>query len=144
MIFIDANIFLEVMLQQKNAEECKKLLQYVEKSPKCAWINIFHVFSMVLIVQHKTNQNSKSKKLIESLGSYEGLQIYVPTLKTILRSIDIQLELNLDFDDSLVIATMTDLEISNLVTFDKHFDEIKGIEVLNPLKALNILEGERI
>jgi predicted nucleic acid-binding protein len=54
------------------------------------------------------------------------------------------MELLLDFDDSLVIATMADLEISNLVTFDKHFDDIKGIEVLNPLKALNILEGERI
>lgn len=142
MIFIDANIFLEVMLQQEKAEECKNLLQYVEKSPKCAWINIFHIFSMVLIVQHKTNQISKSRKLIESLGSYEGLQIYIPTLETIIRTIDIQIELNLDFDDGLVIATMTELNISNIVTFDKHFDNIKGVEVLTPVRALNILEGK--
>lgn len=132
------------MLQQKKAEECKNLLQYIEKSSKCAWINIFHVFSMVLIVQHKTGQVSKPKKLIESLGSYEGLQIYMPTLDTMLRTIDIQVELSLDFDDGLVIATMADLKISNLVTFDKHFEKIKGIKVLNPLKALKILEGKSV
>lgn len=47
MIFIDANIFLEVQLSQDRAEECEKFLKTLEEGQTIAWINSFLLFSML-------------------------------------------------------------------------------------------------
>ena len=142
IIFIDANIFLEVELQQNQAEECKELLTFLETSSPCAWTNSFIVFSMVITIQHKTQNMDKSKKLIEILNSYTGLIVYSPNLTTIYEAISEQEKNNLDFDDGLVIACMKEISIQDIVTFDTHFEDIPGINKLSPSKALTELKNQ--
>lgn len=140
MIFIDANIFLEVELLQNQADTCKDLLTFLETSSPCAWINSFLVFSMVLTIQHKTQNMDKTKKFIRILNSYSGLAVYSPNLSTIYNTISEQEKNNLDFDDGLVIACMKELGIQDIVTFDNHFDSIQGINKISPSKALKKLK----
>ena len=141
LIFIDANIFLEVELQQKQADECKELLTFLETSSACAWINSFLVFSMVLTIQHKTQSKDKARKFIEILSSYPGLTVYSPNLSTIHIAISEQEKNDLDFDDGLVIACMKELNIQGIVTFDSHFESVEGINILSPSKALSDLRN---
>ncbi len=136
MIFIDANIFLEIELNQQQAGECKELLTYLETASPCAWINSFLVFSIVLIIQHKTQNKEKTKKFIKILNSYTGLSIYSPTLSTVHDAISEQEKNDLDFDDGLVIACMKELGIQDIVTFDNHFDSIEGINKISPSNVL--------
>ena len=142
LIFIDANIFLEVELEQKQAEECKELLTFLETAPPCAWINSFLVFSMVLTIQHKTQNNEKAQKLVEILNSYQGLAVYSPNLSTIHNAISEQVRNNLDFDDGLVIACMKELGIQDIVTYDNHFGALTEITKISPSKALAILKDQ--
>ena len=141
MLFIDANIFLEVELRQSKADVCKELLTFLETSSPCAWINSFLIFSMVLTIQHKTQNLEKATKFIKILNSYSGLTVYPPNLSTIYNAISEQETHNLDFDDGLVIACMKELGIRDIVTFDNHFESIKGIEKLTPSNALTILKN---
>ena len=140
MIFIDANIFLEIELNQKRAGECKELLTYLETTSPCAWINSFLVFSIVLTIQHKTQNKEKTKKFIKILNSYPGLSIYSPSLSTIHDVISEQEKNELDFDDGLIIACMKELGIQYIVTFDNHFDSIEGVNKISPSNALLVLK----
>lgn len=143
MIFIDANIFLEIELNQTQAGECKELLTYLETSSPCAWINSVLVFSIVLTIQHKTRNKEKTKKFIKILNSYPGLSIYSPTLSTIHDGISEQEKNELDFDDGLVIACMKELGIQYIVTFDNHFDSIEGVNKISPSNALMVLKRKK-
>jgi predicted nucleic acid-binding protein len=140
-LFIDANIFLEVQLDQNRAEECKILLKHLEKSEDICWINSFLVFSMLLTIQHKTADLDKCKRFVTILNSYDGLNVLNPSFSTIFKALDIQKEYNLDFDDSLVVSSMDQLEISHIVTFDEDFHSIDRITVLSPQEALKHLVG---
>ena len=142
MIFIDANICLEVELKQKLAKECKELLTYLETASPCAWINSFLVFSIVLTIQHKTQNKDKTKKFIKILNSYPGLSIYSPTLSTVHDGISEQEKNDLDFDDGLVIACMNELGIKDIVTFDSHFESIEGVNKISPSNALKNLKKQ--
>jgi len=50
MYFIDANIFLEVMLEQKNSEKCIKFLKNLEIGKFQGYINDFLIFSICLTI----------------------------------------------------------------------------------------------
>jgi len=39
---------------------------------------------------------------------------------------------NLDFDDALVISCMKANNIRDLISFDRHFDKVKGIRRIEP------------
>lgn len=139
-LFIDANIFLEVQLQQAETSQCEKLLEYVESKRSEVWINSFLVFSMLLTIQHKTGNLEKCEQLLSILNSYQGLNVFNPSFSTILNAIRFQSNFSLDFDDALVLSCMDQLKITHIVTFDSDFDEIDKIDVLNPKEALILLQ----
>lgn len=141
-LFIDANIFLEVQLEQDQSAECKELLKHLEKSEDIVWTNSFLVFSMLLTIQHKTADLDKCKQFITILNSYNALNVLNPGFSTIFKALDIQRQYNLDFDDSLVVSSMDQLKISQIVTYDKDFDIVDRIKVLNPKEALTLLKDK--
>lgn len=138
-IFIDANIFLEVQLDQDRAEECKKLLKFLEDSEDVLWTNSFLLFSMLLTIQHKTGDLGKCKELVTIINSYKGIRIYNPGPSAVINALNLQEEYELDFDDALVLSSMDQLNISGIVTFDRDFEEIDRIDILSPQEALTQL-----
>ncbi len=139
MIFVDANIFLEVMLNQIGASECQDLLKYLETARPCASISIFHVFAMILVIEHRTKDVLKAQTSTDAIYSYQGLTILPPSLLTLKKTFERQLQYKLDFDDAFVVASMEELNIQFLVTFDTHFDKVPSIKILTPQEALKML-----
>jgi len=127
------------MLDQARSLECKELLTYLETARPCASTNLFHVFAIILIIQHKTQDVTKSKLCTEALYSFPGLTVYHPSLSTLLLAFDQQGQTSLDFDDCLILATMKELQTDSIVSFDAHFKKVKGIKIFSPREALNFL-----
>ena len=66
--------------------------------------------------------------------------MYNPGFATMTSAIDNQVQYNLDFDDGLVVASMQDLNITEIVSFDAHFDSISSISRIDPTLALEKLQ----
>ena len=52
-IFIDANIFLEIFLKDKKAEECKSFLRSLQEQERNGVTTDFIIYSCILQVQNK-------------------------------------------------------------------------------------------
>ena len=62
VVFIDANIFLEIVLKDKRSDDCKKFLYRVLNEEIKAYTNDFIVYSCLLHVQR--TDKSKMKDFI--------------------------------------------------------------------------------
>jgi len=130
--FIDANIFLEVMLNQKQSQDCIEFLKKLEKGKFNGMINDFLLYSICLTIIRETSDLNLVSKFLKVMNSYENLMIYHPSIPDLLRALSFMDEFQLDFDDSLVLSCMKILEIKKLVSFDRHFDKIPSIQRLKP------------
>ena len=64
IVFIDANIFLEIILKDKKNEECKKFLKRIIDGEILGITSDFIVFTCLLQIQHKTKDLNKMKDFI--------------------------------------------------------------------------------
>ena len=133
-------IVLELLLNQANATSCEELLTFLETAKPCCFISSFHVFTIILVIQHKAKDLSLAKKFIESIQSYSGLSVFHPGYQTMLAAVDAQTQYNLDFDDGLTVAAMQELNITEIISFDTHYDHVQGISRIDPIAALNKLQ----
>lgn len=132
MLFVDANIFLEIQLSDQRSEECKGFLRKLFSDDLSAATTDYIVYSCLLHIFNRLNFQDRMRKFILSLSEIKNLMILNPDLMTILKSIDIMGKYNLDFDDALVVSSMIANKIKKLVSFDKHFDVVREIERIEP------------
>ena len=80
----------------------------------------------------QTERNRKGSGLIREaivfFNSFVNLHIFRPKIKDIYAAVEIMNTYKLDFDDSLVVACMKSNGIAKLVSLDKHFDKVKGLQ----------------
>ncbi len=131
MFFLDANIFLEVELGDTRSEECKKLFSEIYKQGIRATTSDFIVYTCLLQIENKSSVNDM-RDFIVFLDNMTNIEIHSPSYKTIYNAIDLMEKYKLDFEDALVVAIMTALNISELISFDKHFDKVKELKRLEP------------
>jgi len=134
MFFIDANILLEVMLGQKQADECANFLQKLEKGPPICYLSDFLLYSILLTILRYESPKI-AQKFLSIIGSYERVLIYRPTLLDLNATLNKMLQLNLDFDDALVVTIMQQTGTDTIVSFDHHFDSITQINRKEPKDA---------
>ena len=132
MYFIDANVFLEVMLEQENSLSCIKLLKNLEKGKLLGYTNDFLLYSICLTIINKMNVLDLVEKFLKTINSYNNLVIYYPSISDLLQAISFMSIYKLDFDDSLVLSCMKSLKIKKIISFDKHFDTISQISRIEP------------
>lgn len=132
MLFVDANIFLEIQLSDERSEECKEFLRKIASEHLSAATSDYIVYSCLLQIFNKLNSAERMEKFIASLYEIKNLTILNPDLKTILTSLGFMKRYSLDFDDALAVSSMVTNKIKKLVSFDKHFDKVKEIERIEP------------
>ncbi|MEK6887610.1 MAG: type II toxin-antitoxin system VapC family toxin [Candidatus Aenigmatarchaeota archaeon] len=135
MLFIDANIFLEVELEDKRSEECKQLFLRIYKKSIKSITSDFIVYTCLIQLENKASVKDM-ENFIVFLDNMRGIEVHSPTYKTLYRTFEIMKKYKLDFDDALVVSTMLSLGIKQLVSFDRHFDSVKEIERLEPIQLL--------
>ena len=67
----------------------------------------------------------KLKVFLSSLRGYKGLHVYTTSLIDELNAVDIALENGLDMDDAIQYAVALKFNVKAIVSFDKHFDNLK-------------------
>ncbi len=117
---IDANIFLEILLEQNKAGECQKLLNRLQESEDTLYVSTFTIHSIAV----KLVKDGKLKELSEfllDLSSSEIARIDTTTNDEI-EVVKIVKKHNLDFDDALqlYLCKKHDLKI---ISYDQHFDK---------------------
>jgi predicted nucleic acid-binding protein len=134
MFFLDANILLEVMLNQRRADECATFLQKLEKGPPLCYLSDFLLYSMLLTILRYESVKI-ARKFLSIISSYERILIYRPTLLDLETTLAKMPQLNLDFDDALVVTIMQQTGTDTVVSFDHHFDSIAQINRMEPKDA---------
>jgi predicted nucleic acid-binding protein len=134
---IDTNIFLEAMLERRHKDDCQALLRMIDKGDMKAFVTTYSIHSIETILD-KIGDLEALKIFLRSIGNMKGLSIYNTDLRDEIAVID-EMDAGLDFDDALqpYVTRKLNLEI---ISFDRHFD---GIEGLNRLRPKDVLSGRR-
>ena len=120
MYLIDTNIFLELLLDQKKADECEKLLGKILEGELNAATTEFTIHA----VQGTLADNPEAiKKFLESINS----TINIETLETEMEE-DIMIsqyskESSLCFDDALQYTVAQRENVNAIISYDTDFDK---------------------
>lgn len=117
---VDTNIFLELMLEQKDENTVKQLLNQLDESKLFISDFSFHSIGVILF---RLNKLEKFSDFINDILN-AGIRILKLTPTQTLRVIKASTEFKLDFDDAYqyVVSEIFDLEI---ISFDKDFDNLE-------------------
>jgi predicted nucleic acid-binding protein len=132
MQFIDANIFLEVLLKQKRTKECKAYLKRVETRQLTALTTDFIVDTISIIMDDAGCTPAQLRTFQLSLLKYEGLTLYDLTMADRVAATKLMEKHKLDFDDATVYAAMMSTGTKEVVSMDRKFDRIEGITRIEP------------
>jgi uncharacterized protein len=133
MYLIDTNIFIELLLGQKNSNIALEVLSklIIEKSEIIITSFTFH--SIIVILERMKKEN-EIKLFCDIILSIDNLDIVHPSLDEEIKIINNRKTLKLDYDDSFqYISAKKNKAI--LLTFDKHFDKLKDITSINLTKT---------
>lgn len=135
-MFIDANIFLELQLSQNRFQDCKDFLDKVDAGDLRAFTSDFVIDSVVIVMENRNVQPSMILRFLLALRNSKGLSIYSHTFTDRILAMHIMMKSNLTFDDSMVTVAVKNLKAQRVVSYDSHFDGIKGFQRLEPKDLL--------
>ena len=128
IIFVDANIFLEIFLKDSKAEDCKKFLLSSKAEDIQLITTDFILYTCFIQVENNIKDPKRIRETILFFNSLSNLNILRLTIDDMHAATEIMDAYKLDFDDSLVISCMKNNNIGKLASLDKHFDKVKIIQ----------------
>ena len=135
IVFVDANIFLEIFLKNSKIEDCKNFLEKSRLGNISAFTSDFIVYTCLIQIQCKTKELNTLKDFVIFINTL-NLNILKLNIANIPKTIEFMSKYNLDFDDALVVSFMKDNHISNLISYDKDFDKVNIIKREEPSRYL--------
>jgi predicted nucleic acid-binding protein len=120
-----------VQLGQSRSQECKDFINKVDAGLQ-AYTSDFIIDSIVIIMENRNVQTSKILRFLLALTSSKGLSIYNHTFTDRILAANTMLKSGLTFDDSMVMIAVKALKAKSVVSFDSHFDDLKGIKRVEP------------
>jgi predicted nucleic acid-binding protein len=132
MLLIDANIFLELMLDQSRADECQEFLTSVAEGRRDAFMTDLTLDSILIVLENKGRAPSDLATFISSLVGYRGLRLYWLSLIDRFHATKHMDHFGLDFEDSATYQACNRLSVEGIVSFDRHFDGLPGLKRFEP------------
>jgi uncharacterized protein len=123
-MYLDTNIFLEILLSQAKKEECKSLLEKFRKGEKLGIVTDFSVHSIMVTLYNYDNLQSL-KIFLSSLTGYKGLRIYPTDLKSEIEAVELATQNKIDMDDAIQYQVAPETNAEAVVSFDKHFNNLR-------------------
>jgi predicted nucleic acid-binding protein len=135
MQFIDANVFLRFLTRDDlaKAERVKALLEQAEQGEVELTTSESVICELVFVLSSPRLYNLNRERvrlLLLPLVSLRGLKLLSRTV--FLRALDLYAGTSMDFVDALVVAHMEARKVTELYSYDKHFDGVSGIRRLEP------------
>ena len=137
MRFLDTNVFLRYLTgdDEDKAEACYRLFQRVRQGEE----DLFTCEAIITEVVYVLSSNRAPYRLshdeirsrLAPLLTLRGLRI--PQKRVYIRALDIYASLpSLDFEDALAVAHMERLGITEIVSYDRDFDMVTGLQRVEP------------
>lgn len=138
MILIDTNIFLELLMDQPNAEDCERLLSAVSEGKVEALVTRYSLHAIESLLRDPDVLTS----FLRNIENSAGLFVYeTDTSEELVISI-LMKEIRRDFDDSLQYYVSKKVGAKAIVSFDRHFDGL-DIRRVDPEAALQLFESKK-
>ena len=122
MLLIDTNIFLEIILEQKQADECQAVLDKIFTQHLPALITHYSIHSIAAILSHKKKEHAFAD-FIESLERMPSVHVYATTPQEEKLIAKKCRELKLDFDDALQYWAAQTGGCESILSLDSDFDQ---------------------
>ena len=124
MYLVDTNIFLEILLARPRKEECKKLLSQLRDGKKNGLVTDFTVHS-VIVAMDSLNKLTELRTFLTSLTAYKGLHVHHTNITDEIKATQTAIQNKLDMDDAIQYATALTTNAEAIISFDKHFNNLK-------------------
>lgn len=118
MILLDTNIFLELLLDQKQATECESLLELVSTGRVEAAVTHFTIHAIEVALGSGKSLDAFLRNLEHSAGLY----VYDTSISEEIAVSLISKKIDRDFDDTIQYFVAKKLGAQAIVSFDEHFD----------------------
>lgn len=136
MRFIDSNVFLYAMIKPKKntskeilekKEKAKKILLRVEKGENVV-TTLVHLSEIANILEAKVNLTT-AVKFLENMLLAENVKILPVSVDEYLKAVLMSKEKGISVNDTLTYLKMKELNIKEIYTFDRHFQNL-DVEVI--------------
>ena len=131
MKFIDSNVFIHAILkptrklakhEQEIKEAAKAILNRIEQGEK-AITTVVHLSEVANILESRTTLTT-SRTILIAITSNENLIITPTTDRQYRGALQLSETLNIGINDALAHLIMTEHNITEIYSFDKHHDNI--------------------
>ena len=135
MQFIDANVFLRFLTRDDaaKAERVKVLLERAERGEIELTTSESVICELVFVLSSPKLYNLNRERvrlLLLPIVSLRGLKLANRTV--FLRAFDLYAGTSMDFVEALAVAHMEARKVTEVYSYDNHFDGVSGIRRLEP------------
>ena len=130
MYLIDTNIFLEILLEQDNADKCTEFFETAAKQQTTCLVTSYSIHSIETILSN-LKRFPALIGFLEDLLDNQWIRPYHTTPEEELSVIRSLPTTGLDFDDGLQYHVAKKFN-ATIVTYDRHFKKISDLEVIAP------------
>ena len=135
MQFIDSNVFLRFLTKDDpvEAERVKALLQQAERGEVELLTSETAIAELVFVLSsprlYKLSRGAVRTVLLPVV-SLEGLKL--PNRSVFVRALDLYATTPMNFVDALAVAQMERRKVTEIYSYDEHFDRVAGIKRIQP------------
>ena len=135
MQFVDANVFIRHLTRDEPAKAaaCLELFQKAREKKIILTTSETVVAEVVYVLSSKKIYNltrQEIRNLLHPLLSLPGLKL--THRSSYLLALDLYAATPLDFEDALAVAQMKRQNIGEILSYDRHFDQVPGISRVEP------------
>ena len=133
---VDANIFLELQLNQQKADVCERIPRKFCVGELKGFLVDFAIDTIVIVMESYGKGADEIRTFLSSLMGYKGLSIHLSSLLDRIASTNHMRKYGLNFDDALTLQAMKENEIEEIISCDKDFDEVPSVRRIKPESLL--------
>jgi uncharacterized protein len=135
MRFLDSNIFVyayykpnKVLSEKEETlkEEAKKIIQSISQGKEQVTTTVVHISEVVNILKHGVEKEMLTKTIL-GLFMSDNIVILDVTKDAYFAAVALGDDLKLEPNDSLAVDIMRQNDITEIYSFDGHFNKIAGI-----------------
>jgi predicted nucleic acid-binding protein len=133
---VDANIFLELQLDQQKADVCGKVLRKFSVGGLKGLLVDFAIDTIVIVMENYGKGVNEIRTFLSSLMGYKGLSIHFSSLIDRIIATNHMRNHGLGFDDALTLHAMKENGINKIISYDRDYEKVPFVKRVQPESLL--------
>jgi len=135
MRFVDTNIFIRHLTRDdpEKAQACYQLFLSAQRNEVALTTSEAVIAEVVYVLSSEQLYNlsrEQIRALLYPLLTLRGFKL--SGREVYLRALDVYASSDLDFEDAIAVARMERHQLSEIYSYDRHFDQMSGLTRLEP------------